>query len=111
MYHAITVEGVVPIFGLEHGIRAIAQISTLKVERQFTLYGEIFRGYLMTSRRIDTMQIGVVQLIDPGSGIIKLRDATETAFGAVKISEALCFAHGGPVSPLPDCSALSVTST
>ena len=93
MHHAVTVEGVVPVFRLMDRVRAVAKIGAQQIFRQLALHPQAGFAELKRGRRINAVQIGVIEPINPGLGMLKFCDATNTVIGDRVSRQVQCLIH------------------
>ena len=79
MHHAIAVKGVVAVFWLMDRIGAVAEIGTQQVFGQLAFHTQTSLGEFKRSRGIHTMQIGVIEPINPWLGMLELGNAANTS--------------------------------
>ena len=85
----------VAIPGGVQGVRAVAEIGADKIRRQFPGHGQGAFGALVQRRRTGSVQIGIVDLVNPLRRIIKVIAASETTLdGGEGVTRFRSFLHG-----------------
>ena len=79
MHHAVTIEGVVAVLWLMNRVGTVAEVRTEQVFGYFTLDLQARLAQLERGRCVDAMQIGIIEGVDPGLGVLKLGHPANTA--------------------------------
>ena len=93
VHHAVTVEGVVAVFRLVDRVGTVAKISSQKVFRQLTLHPQARLVELKRGRGINTVQVGVIEPINPWLGMLKCCDAANTVISDRISWKVQCLVH------------------
>ncbi|CAI8320228.1 MAG: Uncharacterised protein [Halieaceae bacterium] len=93
MHHAVTVEGVVTVFRLVDRVRAVAKIGAQQIFRQLSLHPQAGLAEFKRGRRINAVQVGIIEPINPGLGMLKFCDATNAVIGDRISRQVQCLIH------------------
>ena len=87
MHHTVAVEGVIAILRLKHRVGTVAVISAAQIGRQLTNNLELVLIELTRRRRIHTVKIGIVVVVNPCGRILKLRRCAQALITNGELSE------------------------